>query len=230
MTTLQAIGEEIWIANGPVVRAYGVPFATRMAIVRLRDDRLWLWSPVRLDDELRRAVAELGPPSYAVTPNKLHHLSLQQWVEAFPSVALYAPPGLSRKRRDLSFATELGDTPPTAWQGEVDQMPIRGSSFMTEVFFFHRRSRTCLVGDLLQHHDDEGHLWKRWLIRLGGVGDREPGTPRDARLTFWHRRRARRCMERVLAWEPRRLVIAHGPCVLQDGASVLRRSMSWLLR
>jgi hypothetical protein len=226
---LQPIGEEIWIADGPIVHAYGLPFPTRMAIVRLGDGRLWLWSPVRLDRELRREITGLGPPTFAVTPNKLHHLALRQWVDEFPALSLYAPPGLARKRRDLRISAELEDTPPAAWRGEIDQVRIEGSVFMTEVLFFHRRSRTCLVGDLVQHHSDDGKTWKRWLIKIGGVGGPEAGTPRDARLTFWHRRRARACVERALAWEPQRLVMAHGQCVLEDGTAVLRRSMSWLL-
>jgi hypothetical protein len=226
---LRSIGDQLWIADGPIVRAYGVPFPTRMAVARLDGGRLWLWSPVRLDDELRRDVAALGQPSFAVTPNKLHHLALAQWVQAFPSLSLYAPPGLARKRRDLPFVAALGDDPPDAWRGEIDQVPIEGSFFMTEVFFFHRRSHTCLIGDLLQRRDDQGKPWKRWLIELAGIGGGDGGTPRDARATFWRRRRARASMERVLAWAPRSLVLAHGPCVPGDGAAVLRRSMSWLL-
>ncbi|HZL21383.1 MAG TPA: hypothetical protein VFG23_26855 [Polyangia bacterium] len=226
---MKSIGENLWIADGPIVYAYGFPFPTRMAVVRLEDGRLWLWSPVRLDDGLRRDISDLGRPTYAVTPNKLHHLALRQWVDAFPELSLYAPPGLARKRPDLRFSAELEDASPAAWRDEIDQVRIEGSIFMTEVFFFHRRSRTCLVGDLVQRHGDDGKTWKAWLVKLGGVGGPEGGTPRDARLTFWHRRRARACIERALAWAPERLVIAHGPCVLEDGTSALRRSMSWLL-
>jgi hypothetical protein len=229
MALLQAIGEEIWIGDGAVVTAYGIPFPTRMVVVRLADGRLWVWSPVRLEEELRRGVVELGEPFYGVSPNKLHHLALGQWVQAFPALSLYAPPGLARKRRDLKFTAELQDTAPDAWRGQIDQQRIEGNLFMTEVFFFHRRSRTCLVGDLVQRHDDAGKWWRRWLVRLGGVGAPGGGTPRDGRLTFWQRGRARACVERALAWAPQRLVVAHGPCTLDDGAAVLRRAMAWLL-
>ncbi|HEY2747800.1 MAG TPA: DUF4336 domain-containing protein [Polyangia bacterium] len=225
---LQPIGENIWIADGPAVTAYGVSFPTRMAVVRLERGGLWLWSPVRLDETLRRQVAELGEPRYAVEPNKLHHLALAQWVDAWPRLELYAPPGLARKRRDLRFIGELGDEAPPGWRGEIDQLRIEGSFFLTEVFFFHRPSRTCLVGDLVQRHEDGGKTWKRWLIELGGVGGADGSTPRDARMTFWHRARARACVERALQWSPRRLVVAHGPC-FEDGEAVLRRAMSWLL-
>ncbi len=229
MTRLQPIGDGIWTAEGPVVRAYGMPFPTRMVVVRREQGQLWLWSPVRLDETLRREITGLGEPTDIVTPNKLHHLALADWVRAFPAVSLYAPPGLARKRADLHFTAELGDVPPTEWRQEIDQVLIHGSFFMTEVFFFHRGSRTCLIGDLVQHHRTDASGWQSWLIRLGGVGGPDGGTPRDARLTFVHRRRARACIERALAWAPRRLVMAHGPVVPEDGAAVLRRAMSWLL-
>lgn len=229
MAALQPLGENIWIADGPVVVAYGMPFPTRMAVVRLERGGLWLWSPVQLNDELRREITALGEPRYAVEPNKLHHLALAQWVDAWPRLELHAPPGLAHKRRDLRFVAELRDEAPPPWRGEIDQQPIEGSFFMTEIFFFHRRSRTCLVGDLVQRHSDDGRAWKRWMIALGGVGGADGSTPRDARMTFWRRGRARACVERALDWKPRRLVIAHGPCAADDGEAVLRRAMSWLL-
>jgi hypothetical protein len=216
--------------DGPVVRAYGFPFPTRMVVARLRGGELWLWSPVALDDATRRAVASLGEPRYAVEPNKLHHLALSEWVAAWPSLRVYAPPGLADKRRDLRFDAELTAEAPREWRDEIDQVPIEGNIFMTEVVFFHRPSRTCLVGDLIQRHDAAAEpRWLRTLVRAGGIGGANGGTPRDARWTFLHRRRARECVSRVLEWAPEQLVIAHGTCWMQDGAEALRRSFDWLL-
>lgn len=229
MTTLQPFGENIWIADGPVVSFYGVPFPTRMAVVRLEHGGLWLWSPIRLDDELKREITNLGEPTVAVEPNKLHHLALAEWVAAWPALKLHAPPGLARKRPDLKFAAELGPEAPSEWRDDIEQLPIEGSVVLTEFFFFHRRSRTCLIGDLVQHHTDGGKSWKRWLIRVGGVGGPDGSTPLDARLSFWHRRRTRASVERALAWRPERLIVAHGPCVLEDAEGSLRRAMAWVL-
>src|SRR5579863_4076505 len=120
--------------EGPVVRAYGFAFPTRMVVARLRDGGLWLWSPVRLDEPVRQAVSSLGVPRYAVEPNKLHHLALVEWVAAWPSLRLYAPPGLARKRPDLRFAAVLTEAGPPEWCDEIKQVRIEGNVFMTEVF------------------------------------------------------------------------------------------------
>jgi hypothetical protein len=117
MALLQPVGESLWLIDGPLVVAYGVPFPTRMVVARLHGGGLWLWSPIRLDDRVRRAVESLGEPRYVVEPNKLHHLALAEWVAAWPQLRLYAPPGLAKKRRDLVFASELTDEPPVEWRG-----------------------------------------------------------------------------------------------------------------
>jgi hypothetical protein len=230
MPTLQPIADNFWLIDGPVVRAYGFPFPTRMGVARLTGGGLWLWSPVRLDDDVRRAIRSLGEPLYAVEPNKLHHLALAEWVKAWPSLRLYAPPGLADKRRDLRFVADLTDDPPPEWRGEIDQVRIEGSVFMTEVMFFHRPSSTCLVGDLIQRHDLGGKsAWLRLLLKLGGVAGADGGTPLDGRMSFVHRAVARDAITKVLAWKPERLVIAHGACSMANGTDEVRRAFRWLL-
>jgi hypothetical protein len=201
-----------------------------MVVVRLSGGGLWLWSPIRLDERVRRAISSLGEPRCAVEPNKLHHLALAEWVAAWPSLRLYAPPGLAKKRRDLRFVAELTDEAPPEWRDEIDQVPIEGNIFMTEVFFFHRPSCTCLVGDLIQQHDERGKpVWLRGILKVGGVTGANGGTPRDARWSFVRRRRAREAVSRVLKWAPERVVIAHGTCRMAKGADALRGSFRWLL-
>ncbi len=230
MSFLRQIGERIWLRDGPVVHAYGLPFPTRMAVVRLDGGGLWIWSPIRLDEDVRREVMTLGEPRFAVEPNKLHHLALAQWLATWPSLRCWPPPGLTKKRRDLLFATELTDEAPAEWRGEIDQLLVRGSLFMTEVFFFHRPSRTCLVGDLVQRHDPASLTgWQRWIMR-GCVGP-DGGTGWDARLSFVQRgpgalpppSRARSIGHRVSS------IIATGALPTGDGVEELRRSFRWLL-
>jgi hypothetical protein len=229
MTLLQPVGDSLWLIDGPVVRAYGFPFPTRMAVARLSGGGLWLWSPVRLTEDVQLAIQSLGDPLYAVEPNKLHHLALAEWVAAWPSLRLYAPPGLAQKRRDLRFVADLTDEPPPEWREEIDQVRIEGNVFLTEVFFLHRPSRTCLVGDLIQKHNGQGQsAWLRWLLELAGVSGADGSAPIDARLTFFHRAAARKAVSRALAWAPERLVIAHGSCSMANGTEVLRRAFGWL--
>jgi hypothetical protein len=46
MPDLQAFAKDVWIADGPNVRDFGVMFTTRMVVVKLSDGSLWVNSPV----------------------------------------------------------------------------------------------------------------------------------------------------------------------------------------
>ncbi len=229
MTRLQPFGERLWIADGSTVSFYGFPYPTRMAIAALAEG-LWVWSPVELDPALEAEVRALGEVRWLVSPNKIHHLFLSQWLDAFDATA-FAPPGLAERRAALRFAGSLGDAPEAAWESDIDQVIIHGSAVMEEVLFFHRPSSTCLVGDLIQRHDPEAlGRWQRAVMKLDDLVGPHGSTPREWRATFTHRQPARQALDRALAWQPRQLVVAHGACAREGGAAVLEEGLSWIRR
>ncbi len=111
MSELLQFGPEIWIANGPVASFHGFPYSTRMAVIRLSDGSLFVWSPIALSDPLRDSLRTLGPIRHLVSPNALHHLFLGEWKSAYPDARLYASPRLRRKRKDLTFDAESAMRP-----------------------------------------------------------------------------------------------------------------------
>ena len=226
---LEKIDENVWLVEGDTVSFLTFPYSTRMAIVRLADGGLWVWSPTRLDDALAAAVRELGPVRQLVAPNKIHHLFLSEWSRAWPEARLYAAPGLARKRSDLDFAAELGDEAPAEWRDEIDQVVFRGSFFMEEVVFFQRASRTLFVTDLIQKFEPQSFpAYQRWILRANSLVGPNGSTPREWRLSFLNRGRARAALRRALDWDPERIVIAHGTWVRGDGRAALARSLAWL--
>jgi len=226
---LHRIGERIWTLDGDRISFLTFPYELRMTIVQLADESLFLHSPVQLTDERRASVSSLGPVSAIVTPNKLHHLFLSPWASAFPDAKLYAPPGLCKKRPDLPFAGELGDSPETQWEGILHQCVVRGSFFMEEVLFFHIASATLIVGDLIENHDPQAFSpWQRGIGRLNCMLAPDGATPMNYRLSFLSRKRARADIERVLSWGPRQVVVMHGPCIFVDAEAFLRRAFAWL--
>jgi hypothetical protein len=226
---LEQFGPHLYVSDGPSVSFLGFAYPTRMAVARLSDGSAWVWSPVALTPDLERAVDSIGPVRHIVSPNKLHHLFLKDWAERWPEARLHAPPGLARRRRDLHFHQELGDEPDPAWAADVDQTIFHGSFAMAEVAFFHRASRTAILGDLIQRHDPA--KWPGWrgsLMRLDGLIGERGSTPREWRATFLHRSSARAARARVLAWEPERLLIAHGACAQKDATEILARALAWI--
>jgi len=226
---LEEFAPSLYVADGPTVPFFGFPYPTRMVLVQLTDGNLWVWSPIALDPELKRAVDAIGPVRHIVSPNKIHHLFLKEWSEAWPDAQLHAPPGLAKRRPELHFDAALGDEPHPAWATDIDQTIFHGSFAMEEVAFFHRASRTAILCDLVQRHDRaEMKGLKGMLMRLDGLVGEHGSTPREWRASFLPRSRARAARAEVLAWEPERLVIAHGACAQENATQILTRALAWI--
>lgn len=229
MATLEQFGPSLYVADGPTVSFFGFPYPTRMAVARLADGDLWVWSPIALTRELADEVQSIGPVRHIVSPNKLHHLFLQEWANHWPAARLYAPPGLARKKPALHFHAELEDEPNSPWQTDIDQVVFRGSFAMSEVVFFHYGSRTVLIADLIQRFSDANISgWKRMLLRVGGVLGEGGGTPRDWRASFLRHHAAHFALQKVLGWNPERLLIAHGSCAQTGARKIIAAALHWM--
>jgi hypothetical protein len=226
---LVPFGQNLYVADGPTVSFFGIPYPTRMAVVRLSTGKLWVWSPIALTAKLAGALEAIGPVGFVVSPNKLHHLFLPEWKTHWPDARLYAPPGLARKKRQLHFDADLGDHPDAVWMTDIDQVMFSGSFALQEVVFFHRASRTAIIGDLIQRFPEgaAGGL-KGIMMQLGGIVGPRGSTPRDWRLTFLSREAARAARRRVLEWKPRQLMIAHGECATTGATEIIATALSWI--
>ena len=199
-----------------------------MTVVRLAGDRLWLHSPVALDAELRVELDAIGEVSFAVAPNRLHHLYAGGVAETYPAARLWVAPGLPRKRPDLVFEAVLSDDAPAEWRGEIEQIFSRGRPFENEVAFFHRSSRTLMLCDLAFNFGPSAAAPTRLLMKLIGSYGRLGPTTLDR---FIVRDDAAACesLERILEWDFGRVIVAHGDVVESGGKEMLREGYSWLL-
>ncbi len=230
MNALHEFGPDIWVCEGPVVPFFfGFHYPTRMAVVRLSDGGLFVWSPIALSAELKHEVDTLGPVRHLVSPNLLHHLFLGEWKSAYPEARLYASPGLRSRRKDLVFDAELADAPDPGWAADLDQVLVLGSFAMTEAVFFHRASGTAIFADLIENLPrDWFGGWRGLVARLDGIVEPNPGAPREWRASFINRRAARSALERILAWPIERVLIAHGEPASTNGAAFVRDAFVWL--
>lgn len=227
---LQLLDDNIWTAAGPQVAVLGFGYPTRMAVIRLKDGDLFIWSPTQLNPELRAAVDALGPVRHLVSPTAMHNLFLAEWQAAYPDARLYAPPGLRQRRPDLAFDADLEDgAMGHPWADEIDQVQFAGNKIAVEVVVFHKASRTVLFADLLQQLDPASLKgWRKLIARLDLMTGPEPQTPRKFRLAFTDRQAARAALARITAWPARRVLMAHAPPVLEDGQAFLTRAFAWL--
>ncbi len=230
---VEEIGDGIWLAEGEIVSFYGFPYPTRSVVVRLTNGDLWIWSPVRLTDDLSDAIENLGTVRHLVSPNKIHHLYLQDWKARYDGADLWGPQSTIKKRSDLSFREPLTDTTPNDWLPDMDQAWFHGSFAMDEIVFLHRPSKTVILADLIENFTP-GFLrqhwswWQRPLAKLDGITSTNPGAPREWRLSFIHRAQARLARDKVLGWPCERVVMAHGEWQRANGHAFFSRALNWL--
>lgn len=232
---LESLGTGLWFADGGTVSFNGFDYPTRMAIIRLADGGLWLWSPVKRTASIEKAVRALGPVRHIVSPNKLHYLFLAEWQSAFPDAKLWATASTIAKCDGLNFAAPLADDPPAEWSGQIDQFYFDNSLFLDEVIFLHRASRTAIIADLSQTFTDDflKRHWPWWMRPIARCSRMVEGwgyPPIDYRISFRRRASARPKVRALIDEGPDHVLVAHGAIVRTNGEAFLRRAFSWLLR
>jgi hypothetical protein len=235
LNTLKPVADAVWIVDGPEIGmetlGFSVPFPTRMTIVRLADGALFVHSPIAPDPVLMDQVAALGPVAHLIAPNSLHYWYVPDWKARFPGALVHAVPGLARKaKRPLAVDAELQQEPPACWRGQIDQVLVVSALF-TECDFFHRASGTAILTDLIENFEPARVKPPvlRWMMRWAHVTDPQGSAPFDMRVSFLGRRRAlRAAVRRMLAWEPERVILAHGRWYAANGATELARAFAWV--
>jgi len=234
LNTLKRLGETIWIADGPTIPFYSMPFPTRMTVIRLHHGMLWLHSPIAPDESLITEIEALGQIRYLIAPNPLHYAYLPQWAARFPQAEIFAAPGVARRaaKHDVDFPKHslLDDRAPEAWAGTIRQRLVPGHDFLKEVIFFHDPSHTLILTDLIENFEpDRLNPLMRIATRIGGIQAPRGQTPRDAQLTWHDKAAAARILREAIDWGPERVVLAHGRIIETDVEAHLRRAFAWAL-
>jgi Domain of unknown function (DUF4336) len=202
-----------------------------MTIIRCGESDLFVHSPTPLVDSLRTEIEAVGRPRWIIGPNRIHYWWIPEWKARFPEAQVYLAPRIEEQAKGrITFAfVPLDRDNGYPWDGEIATLPITGN-YMTEVEFFHRPSRTLILTDFIENFEPEkiSSRFVRWLTRLGGVQDPDGQMPRDMRLTF-NKERMRKAVETMIAWNPERIILAHGRWYQRDGVKELWRAFRWAL-
>ncbi len=222
---LEQIAQDVWAAPMPH-RISGLRMGTRMTVVRLSDGSLFVYSPIILDDDLKRSIDALGPVAHIVAPSLYHHLFVSGFADAYPEAKTHAASGLERKRSDLNFDAILGEEPEPSWRDDLDAVKIDGCA-LGETVFFHRPSRTLVSADFIQNFDTSDHWATRWYLKAAGIHGKI-GVSRAVRMMVRDKAKARRAIDQVIDWNPERITLAHGRPILSSSGATVSDSYSWL--
>ena len=221
-SALSNLAPDLWIATRSFTNELGV-VTSRMTVIRLKDGRVLVHSPVPIEEDLRSAVENLGRVGAMIAPNLFHHQFISEWRSAFPEAKAFCALGLAAKKSDFKFDGVLEDASPSEWIGQVDQVVIKGIPDYGEVVFFHRASRTLIVSDLVFNYSPV-----QAASDPGGADGLGPhGRIRSA---ISDPNALRESIESVLRWPFERVVVSHGQIVESDGHARFREGFAFLNR
>jgi hypothetical protein len=205
-----------------------LPFTTRMTVVQLNSGDLFLHSPIAFDAALARHLQSMGTIRHLISPNQFHYAHIGEWSRAFPDAVTWASPRARQRARargiDVQFKMDLGPAAPDAWRDEIDQAAIPGGIF-GEAVFFHKASKTLILADTVINLDLDkiGQPW-RLAAQITGMYHPRGQLFFGMRLPLLlQRKKTRAAIEKVLAWEPQRIILSHGRCFEANGSQILAR-------
>lgn len=211
------VASDLWQLERRLRFPPGLTLSGKMTIVRVRDDRLVLISPVALDAATDAQIRALGSVVAVVAPNSFHYLFAGPYASAFKGCATWLAPGLRERVPTCPGGTVLDDDVRPPWFAELEHAvfgPVRGHA---EIVFLHRPTATLILTDLAMNVGTIEPAWQRWLWRATGIPPRF-GPSRSSRLTFLADRAAARAhLDRILRWWFDRVVFAHGGPIETDG-------------
>jgi hypothetical protein len=224
---LQMLDRDLGVIDFPF-SAGGLQLGARTTVVRFTDGplagALALIAPGRLTEDDALALTALGPVRALVAPNLLHHLYLAEVQARFAGAKLYAPAALSAKQPTLRI-----DGPPEAIAGaDVHAIAVGGMPKLQETVFIHRPSRTLITTDFVFNIRAPAPWFTRTFMRFNGGFDRF-GPTRIFRSIAKDRAAVRVGVERILAQDFDRVIMAHGRVLDRRGNPAMRRGFEWLL-
>lgn len=216
------VPDALWLVDYPV-RLGGARFNARMTVIKLRTGQILVHSPCHFDAALTTEVAALGRVAAIIAPGNFHWLHLRSCQQAFPDAATYVCPGVETRAKDLVFDFILGDDAPPLWADDLLQVAPQGTRIMREVAFLHRDSGTLILVDLIENFTSNTpgtNLLLRILFRALRMWNRPRPAP-EYWLSWGDKARLREQMERVLAWDFKRVILSHGDVITDDARRIV---------
>lgn len=224
MALHELVPNHIWYEQRSL-RFGPINIQTRMTVIRLREGALWVHSPIEPSPRLLADLSRLGEVKYVVAPNRTHHLFFQRFLASFPHAEGFIAPGLSEKVKALS---EYPVVPlPGPWKEELQSWFIDGLPVLSETVWFHEKTGTLLLTDLLFSFGTNNTGLSRWVATLLGVYDRL-GMSLTMKLMTKDKQALRRSIEPLLLLPVQRIVLAHDQVIEEQAAARLREAFEWL--
>ncbi len=224
---LERIGDEIWSYEQEVSLPGGLRLPGRTTIVRLASGALVVHAPLAIDDATATEIGAIGDVRFLIAPNCLHWMFLKSAKERYPDSRVLGAPGLENKLGPSFFEPLPGSRHIEGIGRDLRIERIEGAPRMSEHVFFHDRSGSLIVTDLMFNVQRCQSSLMSVLLRLAGAY-RKTAQSRVWRLLVKDRAAAAKSVSKVLSWDFQRVVVAHGDVVSEDARGRAVRALSWM--
>lgn len=215
---LREIDDGIWTVTGQIDMPL-THLGRRMTVVRLKGQRLVIYSAIALDDAQMRELEGFGKPAFLVVPGDHHRTDARVWKARYPAMEVVAPAGAVKAAEE---AVRVDTTDPDFGDPDVGFVTAGGLEEHEAALLVRRTSGTTLIVNDLIGNMPHG---AGFILRLMGFAGDEPHVPAPVKMGLGqHKDELRR---QLLAWadEPRlkRIIMSHGDTVEAAPAEELRR-------
>jgi hypothetical protein len=231
---LRAIDGNLWVVEQPF-KYFGLEVGTRMTIVRLNSGDLVAISPIKIDSETIEQINRIGEVKYIIAPNLYHHLFIKDFRSIYPAAQLWATSSLAQKKPDLAIDLQIVDLQNHLFD-EIDYLLFdgfqtlyfNGYTPLNEYVFLHRASRTLILTDTAFYFDDRFVPLTQLIAKLmGGYKLLRPSLLE--KLATRDKIAVKKSVEKVLAWDFDRVIMAHGSIVETGGRRQFKSGYDWFL-
>ena len=225
----EQITDGLWHDTHDVTMSGGLQFKTRSTLARLEDGSLWMHSPIPIDDARAEEIAALGEVRHIVAPNGFHDSYPGAAKARYPDAMLWASPALRLSKQPPPVDAWLGETDPP-WANELRPLLIEGVPKAEELVFLHESTGTLIVTDLLFQIRYPVNTMTKVVLWMAGVNGGKLAQSRLWRSVTKDRAAAGRSVQKMLEWDFRRVVLAHGDFVEgSDAPQRTRDALWWML-
>lgn len=224
---MKSISENLFVAEQSL-QMLGLEYGARMTVVRLNGGQLVVISPIRMTDELLKAVSKLGAVAYLVSPNSFHHLFIKEWIEKFPDAKVLVVPHIVKKQPDIIPFAVIDQSFVAPWGDELQLLFIPGGKMYAEAVFLHRASATLIVTDLCFNLHFPVGTFGKIALKMYGIY-RTFGPSRAVAIFMGDKKRLRKAVDTVASWQFSRVIMAHGDILEGTTPTVVRASFDKIL-
>lgn len=217
MYQLQPYGDDIWAIRAPF-SIWGINISTQMTVVRLADQSLILISPIPIDAALKKQIEELGAVKAIISPNNFHHTFVKACAANFPDAEYYAPPGLNSRVKNSLPAADLHALSDDYYLGELTSLRFSENHVADERVFFHPKSQSLVVTDLLMNFTGNLSLPTKVFTTLMGLNN-GLGISLMQRKFIKDREQARKSIHTILSWDFRQILMPHNSNLTEQAKS-----------